>query len=570
MKGGNQPIKRGYFNANTVNTAYLESLPDKFQSERHEFRMEEFLDCLTPRNHIKRAAILKFIQVQKEKMAQAGKTHEAAAWAHWESEILLRNFEKKEDKEFVTDFQKWLLGKGNLLDHQRTPWYMRRCYDKECEYYLSSMLDAKYGFLRELNKLLLKGKMGALRGIKDYYMYFKYIVRGEWDNVEAADFMHDWGTLINNVNYLEPRQHGILSAGKLRPSDDDEPLIPIEEIDGGKLKETAMQGIHRTGGGIEYQEPMNLGEDVGTKKQEAPPPPTHKDLMDNLPPALKETLEKSAQVTQTPDTEMEEEEAPDTEMEEEENNNTMDEKDEDDEEMKDDKVEAPPEAKIVNVPEEKPADTVTNPQTELLVEQRKTNDLLAKLLERYQQKDSLRNPKPTTTEIPEETQNPPPPPKEEIPEEAQNPPPPPKEEIPETNEEENKSGSKRKREELDIPGESEEPAPKVLLQPRGDEHLIDWDKVQGPVSPPPPQEEKMEDDSSQKQEENEVDEDQKWEEAIREKRAELEQDHPDDPRAVKRELNAWKRENMPSGVKRKKETIRKDPGAKKPKKPKNQ
>lgn len=199
MKQG-ELVKRGVFSTGRPNNSYLDEVREKFKAPKSEFKLEEFLKEITPRNHVKKAGVLEFMKSKVKKLRDLGRWEEAAAWEHWHSEMQVRSFESKIDVEFTSDFQAWLLGMGKELDHQRTPWYKFRCRDKECEAYLGSLLGAKYEFINELNMLMAKSKLSGLVGIKEFYLFFKYIVRGGWENIEAADFMYDWNRLIKDVD----------------------------------------------------------------------------------------------------------------------------------------------------------------------------------------------------------------------------------------------------------------------------------------------------------------------------------------------------------------------------------
>lgn len=78
--------------------------------------------------------------------------------------------------------------------NSRTPWGKQRVADKECNAYLSVFLDARFEFTNKLQEMLYKAKgLGGLDGIEEYYMFFKYIVRGGWDKPELfADWLSEW------------------------------------------------------------------------------------------------------------------------------------------------------------------------------------------------------------------------------------------------------------------------------------------------------------------------------------------------------------------------------------------
>mgnify|MGYP003449771681 CR=1 FL=1 len=200
MRTGQQ-VQRGALNPAKSNNAYLDEVQQKFAAPKSEFKMEAFLKEITPRNHVKRAHILQFIANKVKTLRDLGRWEEAAAWEHWRSEIQIKSFEGKTDAEFVSDFQSWLLGHGKEIDHQKTPWYRSNCsqHDKQVKAYITSLFEAKMEFIRELNMLVVKARTTGLTGINEFYLYFKYIVKGNWENVEA-DFMYDFNRLLNVVD----------------------------------------------------------------------------------------------------------------------------------------------------------------------------------------------------------------------------------------------------------------------------------------------------------------------------------------------------------------------------------
>lgn len=544
MKKGDKPIKRGIFNVNQTNDSYLKSLPEKFKHEMHEFKMEDFLEQLTPRNHVKKENIKNFVKKQKEKMQKLDKKAEAAAWAFWESEMDVKNFETKQDKDFVTDFQMWLLGKGRVEDHQKTPWYKKRCYDPECEYYLSTMLDAKYGFLRELNILLIKGKMNALKGINEFYMYFKYIVRGEWDKIEAADFMHDWNRLMMKVDYLKPRQHGLLDAGKLRPDgqeEDKEPIIPIDEIDDGFLKVVAQKGTRewKRPMDIEDTSQLNYEEMVNQKKLDDEKAALEKKAKEEL--AAKQQAEEAQiladkeimkayeqkvnELSQIPEVEMEDSELIAAQMNDEQ---AIEEAavlglpiKEPTDRMETEEEEEGKKTKITNEPEKK-TEKISNPQAELLVEQRKTNELLSKLLELYGEKKKKKT----------EVESKPPPPNIE--------------------DEPKSQGIKRVRENDDQVEEED-------MQRQASRKVGDHEEEPQPQPPPQPQAQPDDEEMSptpQKPQKTLEEEEDEYEDQRRQKKSELEKLYGDDRAEIKAKLKEWE-EEQENQKGRKRGTLRK-------------
>lgn len=193
MKQG-ELVKRGFFNNKVVNDQFLEAQREKFKKPQSEFDTEKMLKAIKPRDVVKRNEIKKYLQRNIDEYNNAGKKALAAAYTKWIAQFDMESVETQIDAEFTVDFQKWLLGVGKHEDHQRTPWGKQRVADKECNAYLSVFLDARFEFTNKLQEMLYKAKgLGGLEGIEEYYMFFKYIVRGGWENPALfADWLSEW------------------------------------------------------------------------------------------------------------------------------------------------------------------------------------------------------------------------------------------------------------------------------------------------------------------------------------------------------------------------------------------
>jgi hypothetical protein len=166
-------VQRGRLNPNTGNQPYFEKINQKFKAPKSEFKLEAFLNELTPRNHVKKSSVIDFIKKKIDHFRSLNRNEDAAAWEFWHSELLLKSFDNNVDKQFTIDFQHWLIGHGKEEHHQKSPWYRTRCKDKECEAYLRSLFDAKYEFINGIQMLVVKARLTGLTGINEFYLYFK-------------------------------------------------------------------------------------------------------------------------------------------------------------------------------------------------------------------------------------------------------------------------------------------------------------------------------------------------------------------------------------------------------------
>ena len=193
MKQG-ELVKRGFFNNKVVNEQFLEAQREKFKKPQSEFDTEKMLKSIQPRDTVKRKQIKEYLKTKVDEFNEQGKKSLAAAYNKWIAQFDVESLETHINSEFTVDFQKWLIGVGNDKDHQRTPWGRQRVNDKECNAYLSVFLDARFEFTNKLQEMIYKAKqLGGLDGIEEYYMFFKYIVRGGWDDQTLfADWLSEW------------------------------------------------------------------------------------------------------------------------------------------------------------------------------------------------------------------------------------------------------------------------------------------------------------------------------------------------------------------------------------------
>jgi hypothetical protein len=91
------------------------------------------------------------------------------------------------------DFRMWLVGKGKENDHMNTPWYRtpQNMRIKGCNDFLTLGLDVQFEFMAQLMLLEMRGPAD----LDSAWLYFKYIVRGGFDNPDTMAFIKDWEML---------------------------------------------------------------------------------------------------------------------------------------------------------------------------------------------------------------------------------------------------------------------------------------------------------------------------------------------------------------------------------------
>ena len=204
MKKG-QYVERGFLNMNQGNKSYMQNVEaqlTKFEPPKHEIELEKFLSTIKPRDGVKKASIQTYIRNKIEVIKQAPNTPEKNADLNalkmWQNQMDMTDVENGQDLAFVKDFTAWLLGKetSNKEDYQKTPWGKKRVKDSECLSYLNTFLDAKFDFRKKLALLVYKGISSGLNGVNEHYLFFKYIIRGGWEDINTADFLHDWNKYL--------------------------------------------------------------------------------------------------------------------------------------------------------------------------------------------------------------------------------------------------------------------------------------------------------------------------------------------------------------------------------------
>ena len=208
-------MQRGLLSTNrgTPNKGYVEKTK-KFDPPKSDVLNEQFLEKIQPRDAVKSKQLRTWIQNRKEAIARAAKRTLSQAttdqkriiemelqaslnaWNMWETQVEHNALNDQADAEFSKGFFAWLQGKGSEDDHQKTPWFRHRVNDAEVRHYVNSFAEAKIDFIQSLQRLVMKAQLGGLEGINEFYMYYKYIVRGGWEDRSSAEFLYDWNKYL--------------------------------------------------------------------------------------------------------------------------------------------------------------------------------------------------------------------------------------------------------------------------------------------------------------------------------------------------------------------------------------
>lgn len=183
----------------------LDALVKKFTAPRSELEKEVRLEEITPRDKVKKDSVDRYIntkirqildEIKSGRVDVSRKTQleaQLAAYERLRIEDSLGSHSDGVDSNFKLKFYKWLQGQGEPEDIIRTPWGNQKIPDEEVEAYLLSFLTAKLDFTFLLQDLVIKAYYGGgLQGIKEHYLFYKYIVTGGWEMGNLNDFMDDY------------------------------------------------------------------------------------------------------------------------------------------------------------------------------------------------------------------------------------------------------------------------------------------------------------------------------------------------------------------------------------------
>jgi chromosome segregation ATPase len=113
---------------------------------------------------------------------------ERSTWKTHLGNLKLKNAVPEVRKEFIQDFQNWLLGRGKEADHLKTPWYRVPNKDPSVLNYLDAFVNERHRFLAALAKL----QQRTPNNVDEAFLYFKYIVRQDPTKLPVNTFLADW------------------------------------------------------------------------------------------------------------------------------------------------------------------------------------------------------------------------------------------------------------------------------------------------------------------------------------------------------------------------------------------
>ena len=156
----------------------------KFHPGKNPLEREESIDVIQPANSNEHKQLLKMI---RRMIKNTRDPKQKAALEFKLVETQTGELKGIIHQEFLRDFWAWMLGRGKEEDHKKTPWY-RQSLANDDE--VSAYCDAFVTKMHEYRVQLARLKMRMPLGIKQIYLFFKYIVRGE--ELDNTAFLDDW------------------------------------------------------------------------------------------------------------------------------------------------------------------------------------------------------------------------------------------------------------------------------------------------------------------------------------------------------------------------------------------
>lgn len=179
---------------------------EKFKPPKNPLEMEKALKFIVPKDEDKKRLSRQFIETQIRMLREdaedlastdqgwASIQAELTAWSFWKSLQRLEEENIQNDKDFMLDFWAWLQGKGQQSDHDVTPWGRIPPKHPSVIAYLDSFISKKFEYVQELMHLFHFGPSN----LDEFYLYFKFIIRGRNNAWTEDAFLHEWGEFMQN------------------------------------------------------------------------------------------------------------------------------------------------------------------------------------------------------------------------------------------------------------------------------------------------------------------------------------------------------------------------------------
>lgn len=236
---------------------------DKFKPPKDPFEIEGEIDVIQP---LGQKAVERMLGIANDMIASGRLSPgEINAIEVYKVQLLTEGFPDAVKHEFQRDFSRWLLGRGREEDHKRTPWYRAPLTDDdEVSLYIDRFVAKRQDFLIKLKLLSMRRPVG----IKQTYLYWKYLVRGTEAN--DSSFLDDWKLLEND--FMTARGAG---QDWKDPEKGSHEIAPYGAVRGQMAREFYEEDDRRKSTYTSAWVPQNRGDnnDQGARPPNVPPGP---------------------------------------------------------------------------------------------------------------------------------------------------------------------------------------------------------------------------------------------------------------------------------------------------------
>lgn len=166
---------------------------EKFKVGSDPLEVEHTLKEMIPHASDQHEDMLNMVDFMLKDRQYSFSTAERNALEIWKANLTASKIEPLVKRQFVVDFWSWLLGRGRPEDHAKTPWGRQTMTgDNEVATYVEMFVKKQHEFKVKLKLLGARAPVG----IKQSFLYFKYIVRGESLN----GFLKDWDVFCSEFD----------------------------------------------------------------------------------------------------------------------------------------------------------------------------------------------------------------------------------------------------------------------------------------------------------------------------------------------------------------------------------
>jgi hypothetical protein len=152
-----------------------------------EWDYEKLLRNISPVDKKRKKLMDKWLSKKEEEAINKGDKATISSIKMHKFLLALQDSEKQIEKDFLIDFYKWLLGKGTRTDKKRTPWDGPLMFP-DVRQYIFSFIEARHDAMLELIKLQTFGP----DDLPSAYIYFKFIVRGGYQNLDDDAYLSEF------------------------------------------------------------------------------------------------------------------------------------------------------------------------------------------------------------------------------------------------------------------------------------------------------------------------------------------------------------------------------------------